>query len=80
MPKLFRRLSTVSWLQPVTTQATLEEELELLAKERLRAVARYHRAAAEVDYHNNLIEQYKEELDILKDTNGQTQNTEASHD
>ena len=68
MLKLFCQLS---WLQPITVCAALEEELELLTKERLRAVAKYHRAATEVEYHDNLIAQYQDELDILKEADAQ---------
>ena len=79
MIKLFHWLSTMSFLQSASTKEVLEEELELLSKERLRAVAKYHRAAIEVEYHANLIAQYQYELDTLKEPNDQTQETKASN-
>ena len=64
---MFKLFCQLSWLQPITTRAALKEELKLLAKERLRAVAKCHRAVVEVEYHDNLISQYQDELNILEE-------------
>jgi hypothetical protein len=61
LKKAWARVQRIDMLTPTTLENALSEEVELLRKERVRAVSKMHRAMCDVAFYDNLLEQLEDE-------------------
>jgi hypothetical protein len=62
LKKAWARVQRIDMLTPSTLENALSEEVELLRKERVRAVSKMHRAMCDVAFYDSLLDQLEDEL------------------